>query len=144
MKNFYHQGYNDIWVVIATKWCHYLCYWQPYFLALGTVLPKSFTRAFSSNSCLNVCGVSLQASSSLGDIVKSRRARGTPAGTQKKGRGRERRACNVYSFIFLSYLCGTLCQPKPTISWTKSVKNFALSYPQNAHPDYLTPLWPLP
>ena len=144
MKNFYDQGNNDIWVVIATKWCHYLFYWQSYFLALGTFLPKSFTRAFSSNSCLNVCEVSLQASSSLGDIVKSRRARGTRAGTQKKGPGRERRACNDHSFIFLSYLCGTLCQPKLTTSWTKSVKNFGLSYPQNAHPDYLIPLWPLP
>ena len=89
---------------------------------------------FSSNSCLSVCEVSLQASSSVWDIVKSRRVRGTQA-------GRERRACNDHSFIFLSYLCGTLCQPKPTISWTKSV---ALSYPQNAHPDYLIPLWPLP
>ena len=76
--------------------------------------------------------------------MKSRRTRDTPAGMQKKGRGRERRACNDHSFIFLSYLCGTLCQPKPTISWTKSVKKFALSYQKNAHPDYLIPLWPLP
>ena len=37
-----------------------------------------------------------------------------------------------------------MCHPKPTITWTKSVKNVALSYPQNAHPDYLIPLWPLP
>ena len=122
MKNFYDHGYNDIWVVIATEWCHYLFYWQLYFLALGTVLPKSFTRAFSSNSCLNVCEVSLQASSSLGDVVKSRCARGTQA-------GRERRACNGHSFIFLSYLCGTLCQPKPTISWTKSVPKFCTFLP---------------
>ena len=26
----------------------------------------------------------------------------------------------------------------------KVFQNFALSYPQNAHPDYLIPLWPLP
>ena len=29
-------------------------------------------------------------------------------------------------------------------SWTESVENFALSYPQNAHPADLVPLWPLP
>ena len=107
-------------MAVLDKWRHYL-YWQPYFLALGTVLPKSFTRAFSSSCCFNVCEVSLQASSSLGDIAKSRCARGTQTGTQKKGRGRERRTCNDHSFIFLSYLCVTLCHPKPTISWTKSV-----------------------
>ena len=50
----YDQGYNDIAVIIATKWCYYLFYLQQYFLALGTVLPKSFTGAFSSNSRLNV------------------------------------------------------------------------------------------
>ena len=87
-------------VVVATKWCHYLFYWQPYFLALGTVLPKSFTRAFSSNSCLNVCGVSLQASSSLGDIVKSRRARGTPAGMQKRGGGEKGELVTITGLFF--------------------------------------------
>ena len=29
-------------------------------------------------------------------------------------------------------------------SWTESDENFALSYPQNAHPADLVPLWPLP
>ena len=30
-------------------------------------------------------------------------------------------------------------------SWTKSVvENFALSYPQNAYPAIMVPLWPLP
>ena len=29
-------------------------------------------------------------------------------------------------------------------SWTKSVKNFALSYTQETHPAYLAPWWPLP
>ena len=68
MKIFYDQGYNhDIGVVIATKWYHYLFYLHSYFLALRAVLPKSFTRAFSSNSYLNVCEVSLRASSSLGE-----------------------------------------------------------------------------
>ena len=87
-------------VVVATKWCHYLFYWQPYFLALGTVLPKSFTRAFSSNSCLNVCGVSLQASSSLGDIVKSRRARGTPAGCKRRGGGEKGELVTITRLFF--------------------------------------------
>ena len=32
-------------------------YLQQYFTTLGTVLPKSFTRAFSSNSGLDVRGV---------------------------------------------------------------------------------------
>ena len=34
MKICYDQGYNDIRVVIATKWPHYLLYLQPYFSAL--------------------------------------------------------------------------------------------------------------
>ena len=54
MKTCYDQGYNDIGVVIATKWRHYLFYLQPYFSALGAVLPKSFTGAFSSDSRLDV------------------------------------------------------------------------------------------
>ena len=29
-------------------------------------------------------------------------------------------------------------------SWTKSVENFALSYPQNAYPVIMVPPWPLP
>ena len=53
-ENCYDQGCNDIGVVIATKWRYYLFYLQPYFPALGTVLPKSITGAFSSNSRLNV------------------------------------------------------------------------------------------
>ena len=48
---------NDIRVVIATKWCSCLFYLQQYFSALGTVLPKSFTVAFSCNSCLKACKV---------------------------------------------------------------------------------------
>ena len=52
MKFCYDQGCNDIGVLIATKWRHYLFHLQQYFSALGTVRPKSFTRAFSSNSCL--------------------------------------------------------------------------------------------
>ena len=54
MKIGYDQGCNDIGVVIATKWRHYLFYFQQYFSALGTVLPKSFTGAFTYDSCLNV------------------------------------------------------------------------------------------
>ena len=42
---------------IATKWRYYLFYLQKYFSALGTVLPKSFTGAFSSNSRLDVSEV---------------------------------------------------------------------------------------
>ena len=53
MKIWQHQGYNDIEVVIATKWCHYLFYLQPYSSALGTVLPKRFTGTFSSNGRLD-------------------------------------------------------------------------------------------
>ena len=45
----YDQVYNDIRVVLSTKWRHYLFYLQLYFMALGTVLPKSFTEAFFSN-----------------------------------------------------------------------------------------------
>ena len=48
------QGCNNIGVVIATKWHHYLFYLQQYFSALGSVLPKSFTGASSCNSRLNV------------------------------------------------------------------------------------------
>ena len=47
------QGCNDIRVVIATKWRHYLLYLQQYF-SVGTVLLKSITGAFSSNRRLNV------------------------------------------------------------------------------------------
>ena len=54
MKICYDQGCNGIGVVIATKWCYYLIYLQQYFSALGTVLPKSFMGAFSSNSGLDV------------------------------------------------------------------------------------------
>ena len=50
----YDQVCHDIEVVVATKWCHYLFNLQQYFSALGTVLPKAFMGAFSSNSCLNV------------------------------------------------------------------------------------------
>ena len=50
MKICYDQSYNGIEVIIATKGQHYLFYLQAYFLALGTVLPKLFTWAFSSNS----------------------------------------------------------------------------------------------
>lgn len=50
IKICFDQSYNDIEVIIATKWQHYLFYLQPYFLALGSVLPKLFTWAFSSNS----------------------------------------------------------------------------------------------
>ena len=41
------KGFNDIGVVIATKWRHCLFYLQQYFLALGTVPTKSFTATFS-------------------------------------------------------------------------------------------------
>ena len=54
MKICYGQGCNDIGVVITTKLRHYLFYLQQYLSALGTVLPKSFTGAFSSNSRLDV------------------------------------------------------------------------------------------
>ena len=57
MKICYDQGCNDIVVVVATKWRHYLFYLQQYFSALGTVLPKSFTGAFSYNSRLDVSEV---------------------------------------------------------------------------------------
>ena len=40
--------------VIAKKWRHYLFYLQPYFLAQGTALSKSFTGTFSSNSRIDV------------------------------------------------------------------------------------------
>ena len=54
------QDYSDIWVVIATTCHHYQFYFQQYFLALGTVLLKSFTGAFSSNNCLDVREVKAQ------------------------------------------------------------------------------------
>ena len=54
MEICYDQGCSDIGVVIATKLCHYLFYLQQYLSALGAVLRKSFTRAFSSNSRLDV------------------------------------------------------------------------------------------
>ena len=44
MKNCHDQACNDIGVVIAMKWPHYLLYLQQYF-SLGTVLTKSFTEA---------------------------------------------------------------------------------------------------
>ena len=47
MKIYCYQGYNDIGVVIATKWRHYVFYLPPYFSALGTLLPKSLTSTFS-------------------------------------------------------------------------------------------------
>ena len=49
----YENGCNDIAVVIATKGSHYLLCSQQYF-SVGTVLPKSITGAFSSNSRLDV------------------------------------------------------------------------------------------
>ena len=49
----YENGCNDIGVVIATKGSHYLLCSQQYF-AVRTVLPKSITGAFSSNSRLDV------------------------------------------------------------------------------------------
>ena len=53
-ENLLWSGCNDIGVVIATKWRHYLFYLQHDFSALGTVLPKSFTGAFSNNNRLDV------------------------------------------------------------------------------------------
>ena len=44
----------DTGVVITTRWCYYLFYLQQCFSSLGTVLPNSFTGAFSSNSHLDV------------------------------------------------------------------------------------------
>ena len=64
------RGYNDIGVVIATKWRRYLFYLRPYFLVLGTVLSQSFTGAFSSNSRLDV-----RQSSELKIVLSSRIAR---------------------------------------------------------------------
>ena len=54
------QDCSDIGVVIATICRHYQFYFQQYFLPLGTVLPKSFTGAFSSNNCLDVRKVKAQ------------------------------------------------------------------------------------
>ena len=53
-ENLYDQGCYDIGVVIAMKLRYYLFYLQQFISALGTVLPKSFTVAFSSNSGLDV------------------------------------------------------------------------------------------
>ena len=53
MKICCDQGCNDIEVVVATKWSHYLLCLHQYF-SLGTVLPKSITGAFSSKSRLDV------------------------------------------------------------------------------------------
>ena len=46
MKICYDQSCNDIGVVIATKWRHYLFYLQQYFSALGTVLRKIVHGSF--------------------------------------------------------------------------------------------------
>ena len=54
MKICYDQACNGIGVVIATKWRYYLFYLQQFISVLGTVLRKSFTGAFSSNSSLDV------------------------------------------------------------------------------------------
>ena len=54
MTIYHDQNCSDIGVVIATTCRHYQFYFQQYFLALGTFLPKSFTGAFSSNNCLDV------------------------------------------------------------------------------------------
>ena len=54
MKIYHEQGFNDIGIVIATKWRHCLFYLQQYFSALGTVPTKLFTGAFFSNSRLDV------------------------------------------------------------------------------------------
>ena len=63
LKICYDQDYNDIGVVIATKWRHNVLYLQLYFSALEIVLPKSFTGAFSStfssNNCYDRCPLSL-------------------------------------------------------------------------------------
>ena len=48
MKLCYDQGCNDIGGVIAKKWLHHLFHLQQHFSALGTVLLKLFTGAFSS------------------------------------------------------------------------------------------------
>ena len=50
IKICHDQGCNDIGVVKATKSRHYLFYFQQYFSALGTVLTKSLTGAFFSNT----------------------------------------------------------------------------------------------
>ena len=54
MKICYDQSCNDIGVVMETIRRHDLFYLQQYFSVLGTVLPKSFNGAFSSNSGLDV------------------------------------------------------------------------------------------
>ena len=52
MKICQDQGCNDTGIVIATKWRHILL--AAVSLGTGTVLPKSFTGTFFSNSHLNV------------------------------------------------------------------------------------------
>ena len=54
MKIYHEQGFNDIVIVIATKWRHCLFYLQQYFSALGTIPTKLFTETFFSNSRLDV------------------------------------------------------------------------------------------
>ena len=63
LKICYDQDYNDIGVVIATKWGHWLLYLVLYFSALVTFLSKSFTGAFSScifsDGCYDRCPLNL-------------------------------------------------------------------------------------
>ena len=57
MKICFDQGYIDIRVVMAMKWRQYQLYLQLFFSAMGTVLPKSFTEAISSDNrhdCLEI------------------------------------------------------------------------------------------
>ena len=54
IKICYDHGYNDIGVVIVTKWRYYLFCLRAYFLALGTLLLKPFTGAFPSATHLDV------------------------------------------------------------------------------------------
>ena len=64
MKICCDQGCNDIGVVVATKWSHYLLCLQQYF-SVATVVPKSITGAFSSNSRLDVREVKTESVSTL-------------------------------------------------------------------------------
>ena len=50
----FDQVNSDMGVDMATKQRHHLFYLQPYFLALGNLLP---TGAFSSNTSPEVCEV---------------------------------------------------------------------------------------
>ena len=59
-----------IGVVIATKWRYYLFYLQQCISALRTVLPKSFTGAFSSNDGLNVREVEAKSVRALSKYFK--------------------------------------------------------------------------